>query len=65
MRLHIAQDVRHTAIDAKGGHVADGDRKFVSALARGLEVLRAFTPSEGLLGNGEIVERTGLPKPTV
>ena len=25
----------------------------------------AFTPTEGLLGNGEIAERTGLPKPTV
>jgi DNA-binding IclR family transcriptional regulator len=37
----------------------------VTALARGLEVLRAFTPTEGLLGNGEIAERTGLPKPTV
>jgi DNA-binding IclR family transcriptional regulator len=43
----------------------NGDRKFVTALARGLEVLRAFTPSEGLLGNGEIAQRTGLPKPTV
>jgi DNA-binding IclR family transcriptional regulator len=42
-----------------------GDRKFVTALARGLEVLRAFTPTEGLLGNGEIAQRTGLPKPTV
>jgi DNA-binding IclR family transcriptional regulator len=34
-------------------------------LARGLEVLRAFTPREGVLGNGEIAQRTGLPKPTV
>jgi DNA-binding IclR family transcriptional regulator len=41
------------------------DRKFVVALARGLEVLRAFTPAEGLLGNQEIAQRTGLPKPTV
>ena len=41
------------------------DRKFITALARGLEVLRCFTPTEGLLGNGEIAERTGLPKPTV
>jgi DNA-binding IclR family transcriptional regulator len=45
--------------------VAEHDRKFVVALARGLEVLRAFTPSEGLLGNQEIAQRTGLPKPTV
>jgi DNA-binding IclR family transcriptional regulator len=41
------------------------DRKFVVALARGLEILRAFTPSEGLLGNQELVSRTGLPKATV
>src|ERR1700693_299690 len=41
------------------------DRKFVTALARGLDVLRAFTPSEGVLGNQEIVTRTGLPKATV
>jgi DNA-binding IclR family transcriptional regulator len=41
------------------------DRKFVEALARGLEVLRAFTPNEGLLGNQEIAARTNLPKATV
>jgi DNA-binding IclR family transcriptional regulator len=40
-------------------------RKFIVALARGLEVLRTFTPAEGLLGNQEIVTRTGLPKATV
>jgi DNA-binding IclR family transcriptional regulator len=45
--------------------VALNDRKFVVALARGLEVLRAFTPSEGLLGNQEIAARTGLAKATV
>jgi DNA-binding IclR family transcriptional regulator len=65
MTLHPGQDTRHTAMAVWGAHVADGDRKFVTALARGLEVLRAFTPTEGLLGNGEIAERTGLPKPTV
>lgn len=45
--------------------VALDDRKFVVALARGLDVLRVFTPSEGLLGNQEIAARTGLPKATV
>jgi DNA-binding IclR family transcriptional regulator len=65
MSLHAGQDTRHSAMAAWGARVAAGDRKFVSALARGLEVLRAFTPTQGLLGNGEIVERTGLPKPTV
>jgi DNA-binding IclR family transcriptional regulator len=41
------------------------DRQFVVALARGLEVLRAFAPGDALLGNQEIAARTGLPKPTV
>ena len=41
------------------------DRQFVTALARGLEVLRAFQPGDGPLGNQELAERTGLPKPTV
>lgn len=41
------------------------DRKFVTALSRGLEVLRAFKPGDGFLGNQEIARRTGLPKPTV
>lgn len=41
------------------------DRKFVESLARGLEVLRAFSPTENLLGNQEISSRTNLPKATV
>ncbi|MBO6827121.1 MAG: IclR family transcriptional regulator [Sneathiella sp.] len=41
------------------------DRHFVTSLARGLEVLRAFRPGEGAVGNAEIATRTGLPKSTV
>ncbi|MGX7004448.1 IclR family transcriptional regulator [Caballeronia sp. KNU42] len=41
------------------------ERKFVVALARGLEMLRAFRPGETLLGNRDFVDRTGLPKATV
>lgn len=41
------------------------DRKFVAALARGLEILRSFRVRDGYLGNHEIAERTGLPRPTV
>lgn len=56
-----------------GGTVADDltdlddadDRKFVSALARGLDILRAFRPHETTLTNQEIALRTGLPKPTI
>lgn len=40
-------------------------RKFVEALARGLEVLSCFNPSDRYLGNQEISRRTGLPKSTV
>jgi len=35
------------------------------SLERGLEVLRAFRPGSQVLGNGEIAERTGLPRATV
>ncbi|MDE1714428.1 helix-turn-helix domain-containing protein, partial (plasmid) [Chromobacterium amazonense] len=41
------------------------DRPFVTALARGLEVLAAFRPGEGALSNQELARRTGLPKSTV
>ncbi len=41
------------------------DRKFIEALARGLDVLRAFQPGDGFLGNQEIAQRTGLPKSSV
>jgi DNA-binding IclR family transcriptional regulator len=44
---------------------ANKDRQFVIALARGLDILRAFTPQDGLLGNQEIAARTGLPRPTI
>jgi DNA-binding IclR family transcriptional regulator len=59
----------HDPLQMSGGRLRDfvpgNDRKFVVALARGLEVLRVFTPSDGLLGNQEISARTGLPKATV
>lgn len=44
---------------------ATGDRQFVSALARGLEILRCFGPDDAMLGNQELARRTGLPNATV
>jgi DNA-binding IclR family transcriptional regulator len=41
------------------------DRKFITALGRGLEVLRCFGPRDQWLANQEIAARTGLAKPTV
>lgn len=43
----------------------EGDRNFVTSLARGLEVLRCFRPNEASLSNSDIAQRTGLPRPTV
>ena len=35
------------------------------SLQRGIEILRAFRPGSDLIGNGELAERTGLPRATV
>lgn len=39
--------------------------QYIVALARGLDVLRAFTPGAGPLANIDIAAETGLPRPTV
>ncbi|MGO4476869.1 IclR family transcriptional regulator [Massilia sp. 2TAF26] len=41
------------------------DRQFVTALARGLELLRCFGARERELGLTELARRTAIPKPTV
>lgn len=41
------------------------DRHFVTALARGLEVLSCFRSRDKLLGNQELARRCGLPKSTI
>ena len=41
------------------------DRHFVTALARGLQLLRCFRSGEERLGNQQLAERCGLPKSTV
>ncbi|ARU04527.1 IclR family transcriptional regulator [Comamonas serinivorans] len=46
-------------------HDLSADRQFSMNLARGLQVLRAFTAQEPVLGNRDIAARTGLPKATV
>ncbi len=44
---------------------AKEDRHFVTALARGLELLACFRSGDKLLGNQELAERSKLPKSTV
>lgn len=60
-------DAAHTlvAADAQAGHAGADDRSFVTALARGMELLRAFGPQDDYLGNAELSRRTGIPRPTV
>jgi DNA-binding IclR family transcriptional regulator len=43
----------------------DKDPRVITALARGLRVLRCFRQGDRFLGNQEIAVRTGLPKATV
>ncbi len=41
------------------------DRNFITALARGLDVLRSFREGDSVLSNNDLSKRTGLPKATV
>ncbi len=43
----------------------DKDSKFIEALARGLDVLRAFKSGDRYLGNLELSERTGIPRSSI
>lgn len=47
------------------GSEGDRDPQFATTLARGLDILRCFTPEESLLGNSQLAARTGLSRPTV
>jgi len=47
-----------------GAALAD-DRRYVTALARGLAVLRCFSANDRWLAHQEIARRTGLPQATV
>ena len=44
---------------------AEADRRYVTALARGLQVLQTFRAEDNGLSNAELANRTGFPKPTV
>ncbi|MFY3383937.1 IclR family transcriptional regulator [Paracidovorax sp. MALMAid1276] len=50
---------------AANASASPADRHFVTALARGLDVLACFRSGDALLGNQEIAQRCGLPKSTV
>ncbi len=56
---------RESLTEALTPEDSDRDPQFVTALARGLHVLRCYRQGDTALGNQQIAERTGLPKPTV
>lgn len=62
MPTHPSQDTRASA-GPRARHA--GGSPSNRSLERGIEILRAFRPGSELLGNGELAERTGLPKSTV
>lgn len=43
----------------------EGDRQFATTLARGLELLRCFSPQQPLLGNKDLAQRMRLPRATI
>lgn len=42
-----------------------GDKQFATTLARGMELLRCFTPEQPVLGNKDLAQKLGLPAATV
>lgn len=63
--LTKAAKVERSPALAKPAPKAKEDRHFVTALARGLEVLSCFRSGDKALGNQEIAQRCRLPKSTV
>ncbi len=67
--LHVApatlQGLPEAPIESAPDEDNGKDRQFVTALARGLEILRCFRPGEAYLTNSEMAKRTGMPKPTI
>lgn len=57
--------VPQAAASARRPVNAKADRHFVTALARGLEVLSAYRSRDRMLGNQELARRSGLPKSTI
>ncbi len=64
-RQQLQRASRRPRSSGAGADDTSGGRLFVSALARGLDVLGAFRAGDRALGNLELAERTGLPKPTI
>ncbi|AHC46178.1 IclR family transcriptional regulator [Achromobacter xylosoxidans] len=62
-KLELSAPARRKRPGAVGEGPVSPD--FITALARGLEVLRCFRPGVAALGNLDLARLTGLPKPTI
>jgi DNA-binding IclR family transcriptional regulator len=56
---------RHRASRAAPAAAEDAGRPFVTALARGLDILSCFSSSRPEIGGTQLAALTGLPQPTV
>jgi DNA-binding IclR family transcriptional regulator len=64
-RRWSAEDIRHARLKAAHKRRDGSDRQFVTALARGLAILRCYRVGEIYLSNQDLARRSGLAKPTV
>lgn len=62
---NLIATLRHELLHPIEDMQDENDRQFITALARGLELLRCFSPKHQHLGNQELSKMTGLPKPTI
>ncbi|TFZ51231.1 IclR family transcriptional regulator [Serratia proteamaculans] len=52
-------------VSAASGDPFKGDPNFMASLARGLEVIQAFTPQRRLMSISQISQKTGIPRAAV
>lgn len=62
-KLELSLPARRKRAPGPGGGANSPD--FITALARGLDVLRCFRHGVAALGNQDLARLTGLPKPTI
>ncbi len=69
MQSNVSHESASLALGGDNTHaefkLGGADRHFITALARGLEVLRCFSSGEEQLGNQQLAERCRLPKSTI
>src|ERR1700749_796239 len=64
-RKWSAEDSRNSRLKSAHRRRDSGDRQFITALARGLAILRCYRVGEIYLSNQDLARRSGLAKPTV